>query len=375
MNRSSDINAAHPYPCKYPAESIRQFLKAPAGVLLDPFCGSGTTVLEGAINGWQHVYGFDSNPIAVLITKFKTLRVDERLFADCESALGAFVLNANVSQDQSKLDFDGATHWFAKHVLNDLGTIVAWINKNQDRRVRTWLRLSLSRIINRVSRQDSETRYVAIDRNIKKGETLERFAQSARSTLDLLRDRPALKSDVSVAAADIQHGIPLPDSSVDRIVTSPPYANTMDYYLYHKQRMNILGFDFKRTQQMEIGSRHEYSSLRAPASKWRNDYLDCLREFRRVLKSGGEAIIVIGDSQIAGTKVDAADLTMSLSKELGMDCVVLESVPLSGRSRSFSRGFQRPNKFEHVLRLTNRQPETNRQSKKAVLVVSVAGGS
>jgi hypothetical protein len=209
----------------------------------------------------------------------------------------------------------------------------------------------LSRIINRVSRQDSETRYVAIDRTIEKGETLERFADSAGLTLNLLRERPRLRSKVTVSEADIRTRIPLKDGSVDRIVTSPPYANSMDYYLYHKQRMNVLGFDFKRTQNREIGSRHEYSSQRAPAEKWLADYCISLLEFRRVLRHNGDAIIIVGDSQIAGKKIDAAEMTVALGTKAGFTAELLESVPLDGRSRSFSRGFQRPNKFEHVLRL------------------------
>lgn len=351
MSGPANIHGAHPYPCKFPSESIRQFLDSGGGTLVDPFCGSGTTVVEAARGGWDRVYGFDSNPIAVLISQYKTLTTDKAFFTSANSALADLTLSAERTKPKRALNFQGATHWFADHVLRELEQILEWIELREDERVKTWLRLSLSRILNRISRQDSETRYVAVDRRIERGETLSRFNDSAGATLALLRDREPLVADTAVAEADISVGIPLSDGSVDRIVTSPPYANSMDYYLYHKQRMNVLGFDFKRTQSREIGSRHEYSSLRAPAEKWSADYKHSLSELRRVLRPGGDAIVIIGDSQIAGKKLDAAELTASIATELGFDTIALESVSLDGRSRSFSRGFQRPNKFEHVLRL------------------------
>jgi DNA modification methylase len=154
-----------------------------------------------------------------------------------------------------------------------------------------------------------------------------------------------------VACADVRAQLPLADASVDTIVTSPPYANSMDYYLYHKQRMNVLGYDFKAAQRTEIGSRHEYSSRKAPVAKWNDNYAAVLAEFRRVLRPGGCAIVIIGDSQIAGEKIDAALLTQTIAARLDLASTIVTSTPLGGRSRSFSRGFQRPNKIEHVIRL------------------------
>ncbi len=342
-------------------------------MLLDPFCGSGTTLVEAATQ-WKRVYGFDSNPIAVLIARFKTLYTDRVFFALADSTLADFpfsVENVTVSRN---LSFDGATHWFARHVLGELERILAWIELHTDELVQTWLRLSLSRIINRVSRQDSETRYVAVDRTVEKGETFKRFIDSAGFTLSLLRERSPLNAEIVVDEVDIRNGMPLPDHSVDRIVTSPPYANSMDYYLYHKQRMNVLGYDFKKVQNLEIGSRHEYSSQRAPVEKWFADYRRSLSEFHRVLRKGGDAIIIIGDSQIAGKKIDAAELTASLAADLGFETELVESVPLDGRSRSFSRGFQRPNKFEHVLRLVASRT-LPAASNSGVLVSSAIGGT
>ncbi|HEY0396478.1 MAG TPA: hypothetical protein VGD01_18520 [Candidatus Elarobacter sp.] len=339
---------------------MAKFLEPDGEVLLDPFCGSGTTLYEAAVRGWPKVIGFDANPIAALVSRFKLMAVMPTFFRIAES-LVTDMSDSRLSDVRPVVfAFDGRHHWFDKCVLSELAMIVAWIRSQRRRDVRLWLMLSLSRIVNRVSRQESETRYVAVDKEIVSGETFERFRESCATTLDLLRSREPFQSAARLECVNVRAGAPLGDATVDRIVTSPPYCNSMDYYLYHKQRMNILGFDFKAVQNAEIGSRHEYSSLRVGLDKWRTDYTAVLREFRRVLRPSGYAVVIIGDSQIAGARVDAAALTRTAAESLGFDMAVLDSTPLDGRSRSFARGFQRPNKMEHTIRLIARAQRTSR---------------
>src|ERR1019366_5670589 len=62
----SGIEGLHPYPAKFVAElprALLSILPAPAGTaVLDPFCGSGTTLVECQRRGIPS-YGIDLNPI------------------------------------------------------------------------------------------------------------------------------------------------------------------------------------------------------------------------------------------------------------------------------------------------------------------------
>src|ERR1700719_1933689 len=64
----------HSYPAKLLLNIPLFFLSCEQigmpGRLFDPFCGSGTVLVEGALKGWQ-LAGADANPLARLITKTK----------------------------------------------------------------------------------------------------------------------------------------------------------------------------------------------------------------------------------------------------------------------------------------------------------------
>src|SRR5437868_3518887 len=70
-----DLHAIHPYPAKFIPEIPRRVLEhvpIPVGtVVLDPFCGAGTTLVEAQRLGIESV-GVDLNPIACLLSRVKT---------------------------------------------------------------------------------------------------------------------------------------------------------------------------------------------------------------------------------------------------------------------------------------------------------------
>jgi len=82
-NSSSNNSSIHPYPAKFISEIPQMLMTAlplPKGTtVLDPFCGSGTTITECTHKG-IHSTGFDINPLAVYITntKLKALSISAK---------------------------------------------------------------------------------------------------------------------------------------------------------------------------------------------------------------------------------------------------------------------------------------------------------
>ena len=108
----------------------------------------------------------------------------------------------------------------------------------------------------------------------------------------------------------------------------------------------------KRKGQSFI-SRSKWEELKESIKeKWDEDYFLGISEMARVLKKGATAFVIIGDSQIAGNLVSGATTTLKAATRAGLNSLHLESVPMTGKSRSFRASFQRPNKFEHVIKLS-----------------------
>ena len=72
------IYAMHKYWSKKPSDLVANFIQRysqPGDVVLDPFCGSGVTVIE-SVRQRRRAIGIDINPIAVFLTKSGLERVD-----------------------------------------------------------------------------------------------------------------------------------------------------------------------------------------------------------------------------------------------------------------------------------------------------------
>ena len=147
----------------------------------------------------------------------------------------------------------------------------------------------------------------------------------------------------------------LKENSIDHIVTSPPYANTYDYYLYHKFRMFWLGYDVKKAQDNEIGSRNKHSSQKEGIEIFEESLLLCLKEMARVLKPNKFAVIVIGDSVIRGKLIRMNAIMEELSKKAGFEVVRIISYNLRKNSRMFNPKFTNKKKLEHIIFLRNKK--------------------
>ena len=350
-NSLQELHAIHPYPCKFPASVVLERLPA-EGVILDPYCGSGTTLLEAAMRGLR-VIGADCNPIAVLISRCKLLNITkDEMAAALNCAEAARAGRSSTERLAVSFEFAGRDHWFSDDAQQGFEFCLRLIRRFE-RDSAPWIvcATAMSAITNTYSNQDSETRYCRREKDHSTADILNAFSKRVIRIVAAIQARGPLTESSTVIHQDIRAGVGLDDESVDSIITSPPYVNTMDYYLYHKQRMNLLGFSFEQTKSTEIGSRHQFSSKKDPLSTWEIDFKKALSESLRLLKPSGTAWYVIGDSQVAGSFVDAGALVVRLADELGWHASIVESVPMQGKSRLFASSFQRPGKSEHVIKI------------------------
>lgn len=332
----SDIEGLHPYPAKFVSEiprALLQRLDVPTGtVVLDPFCGSGTTLVECQRLGIPAI-GIDLNPIACLMTRVKTSLVDNEIYVTIAETVGR-ARSGNQSEIPRIPNLD---HWFEAHVQKALAAISGAIAEAPTRH-QELLRLALSSIIVRVSNQESDTRYAAIKKSVTSENVFVVFERAARQTAKALLERSYPLTDVEVIEADTLSVTPDQiGRRVSLVITSPPYPNAYEYWLYHKYRMWWLGLDPLAVKEREIGARaHFFKRNHHTAADFVRQMAATFRLLSSVMMPGGYACFVVGRSKIHGEIVDNARIIEEAGSKCGFKRVFAVDRVLSPTRKSFN---------------------------------------
>jgi hypothetical protein len=363
------VHGFHSYPARmHPATAARMVrgLSGEGATVLDPFCGSGTVLVEGMIAG-RKMIGTDLNPLAVRLASLKT----SPRTATERDLLVAMARGVATFANERRLRRAGATKryppedvaTFEPHVLLELDSLNAGIKDVGDARVKEALQLCLSAILVKVSRKASDTASHEAPRRIaagypsrllvKKAEELgRRFAvlegllpqgangvKGARVTLD---DATRLKS---VGAA-----------TVDAIVTSPPYVATYDYIAHHALRMRWLGLDASAFGAGETGSRRRYAPLGAAEARatWTRELTNILGAMARVCRKGARVGLLIADSAVQGEALRADALVAAIAPGAGFELLARATQTRPHFHGATARAFEHVPRAEHAMALEKR---------------------
>lgn len=361
----------HPYPAKFTPQLVNKYLSKyckPGDKIIDPFCGSGTALVEGILNGIDSI-GIDLNPIAYVISKAKTNIYSEKDIAFTKQFLSHIQIESSYnlfSQNHKKHNinihipnFYNRDHWFQKNVSIELATLKKNIEDIENQNVRDLLICAFSKIIVKVSNQDSEVRYTAKNKNHPDGIVFDTFYNTVKNYIKVLEsNKYNIKSDASVYLGDTTEVLKnFTNNCFDFIITSPPYINTFDYYLYHKQRMFWLGFDHKTVRNNEIGNHHRIDSKSFQEAK--EEYItlmtNIMHSLSRVSKPNSIFIMIIGDGIVNGTTIDMSQVISEICNNCEYNIKHIESINLANITRSFNRKFSNATKHEHYITLINKK--------------------
>lgn len=342
------IHSLHPYPAKFISSIPRALitsLGAPLGTaVLDPFCGAGTTLVVAQELGIPSI-GIDLNPIACLISRIKTTPLPAGLM------VAALRVAAAAHPDLADVpDIPNLNHWFSEEARASLASLVVQIDAERNEAVRDHLRLALSNIIVRVSNQESDTRYAAVDKPISARSVRERFLVSCMRIEEAKRKRDLASSPVRVVESDILAVTPdLIGREISLVVTSPPYPNAYEYWLYHKYRMWWLGYDPLAVKEREIGARaHYFRKQHATFDEFRAQMARVLALLDAVLIPGGYACFVLGRSRIHGVDYDNAGMIAEEAQRVGFSEAARFPRVIRAKRKSFNLSHARI-KTEEVL--------------------------
>lgn len=335
----SNIEGLHPYPAKFITEipgALLDALPIPRGTaVLDPFCGSGAALVESQRFGAPCI-GIDLNPIAALITRAKTAPIPDGLDQAIERAIDRAIQISSVPIPA----IPNLDHWFTKPVQDALASCTTAIAEARPE-YQDILYLALSSIIVRVSNQDSDTRYAAVSKDVSRDDVLFDFAAAARRTSATLSARDYELSSATVITADTLNLSPQEiGCPVGLVITSPPYPNAYEYWLYHKYRMWWLGFDPLAVKEREIGARaHFFKRNHHTAGHFASQMSKTFDLLRSVVIPGGFACFLVGRSKIHGQVVDNAATIESVAGAAGFSPVFRCERSISPRRKSFNLSY------------------------------------
>jgi site-specific DNA-methyltransferase (cytosine-N4-specific) len=351
----------HPYPAKFIPQIPRRVIEKLSGtraVVLDPFCGSGTSLVEARILG-RTAIGSDINPIAVLVSRAKTMSLSSGQLQlvtgfqkEAFKALSLWKRKGSLPRRVAVPEFPNRAKWFGGDALEELAYLAEEIRALEDDDVCTFLLATLSAIVVKASNQASETKWKAIPKNLAAGDATRLFLEHLNRIMPRAAEysqRVAGFPEVRVYQADARNLAYAKDGSVDLVVTSPPYMNSYDYYLYHKLRLFILGLEVHETQEKEIGSRNKHSDKGLGVDSFMDEMLQTLLEMRRVLKIGGRLCLVIGDAILRGKTFDMNRIYTTLVEAAGLTISDSFSFDQREYSKAFAQYASRGNKKSHIL--------------------------
>ncbi|MBI4846090.1 MAG: hypothetical protein HY810_06445 [Candidatus Omnitrophica bacterium] len=363
----------HKYPAKFipliPRWAIKKYLNgSESKTVFDPFCGSGTTLVEGILAG-HNAIGFDVDPLSSMIAKVKTTRVDVIGLNE----VATWLINGikNRGKGLFKPDCETLEHWFTGDAIKKLSIIRTLINQIPDKfgtdkktkDIQELLLICFSSIIRRVSNADDESQKTYVS-HTKIKEPEEVFALFL-SQLNLFIERiskfseitdPKLASKVVCSSSIQSLTKKMTKQTIDLVVTSPPYIKAIDYiynqlvelfwigdlfdmqtqgrqnikkkdyignkhlkkteFINHDPYNNILhinGLDKKLQKVFDSdkknGHRHSYVTF-----KYFADMEKHFSEMAKCLTKGTHYVMVAGDSSVSGIFFETADFLGDLAE-------------------------------------------------------------
>lgn len=400
---SDKIHYLFRYPAKFhppvARELVRRFSE-PGQTVLDPFCGSGTLLLE-AVRLQRNAIGIDIDPVAAFVSCVKAYPWNAADLVDAQETISlAFERLCRSDADYVRLSLDDISpdeleavirdeglwlpeipriqHWFRRYVLVDMARAFALLTgPTVPSALQPFFLLSFASAIRACSNADPvPVSGLEVTAHMRRKDELGRVINPY-----VLIDRAIRKNVAAIAAARVEAGdlatcairqgdarqlaTVCPDT-FDVCITSPPYHGAVDYYRRHTLEMYWLKFVATQSDRLLLKGQYigqgtvsqrdarladlsgtlskkwekkirAISPKRADAFKhYVSSMSTTFGELSRLLPPGGRAVLVVGKSRWNGTELPTTALMADVCEDY-FDFVGQYWYPLKNRYMSYAR--------------------------------------
>jgi DNA modification methylase len=357
----SPFSALHWYPARFASQlpaTLIGLLSDPGQVVVDPFAGSGTTLVESQ-RLCRRSIGIDLNPVACAIAKAKTLPIPASKISCIAQALRQDAISrvADLRSDAVTAPPTVQTKWYTATVRRNLGQLWDLVHAYRGSQ-RALAQAAFSAVLLPVCRETRHWGYVCdnsspIDNHA--GDVLGRYCEvldklaaayqerdaeivARRGSLDQIERSNVICGD---ARKELDR---LDPCSVDLVVTSPPYFGVSDYIKAQRLSMEWFEYDIEPLRQNEIGARSKRHRLTAVAD-YTTEIVQVFDGVRRCLKPDAACVVIIGES---ATRESVHGAILTTLQKVGL------KLRLDLNRRVSSQRRQAPSIVgEHILLLSN----------------------
>lgn len=326
------------------SDALAELSVSLGATVLDPFCGTGTTLLAAKQAGFDSV-GFDILPLGAFVSKVK---LTSDLDLDALSSEVRSISALKFGEPNSKLvdiRFLDMRKVFSRYARRDIPFFKEQIMLVEDEAIRDFMLLGLISIVGQASNVKKDGGVLRIVR--KKHLPPVRYLlrnKLKRMLKDFKRAESSPKVSWRVEQADARL-LPLEDDCVDAVITSPPYLNFIDYTKLYALELSLLVSSTRELEELRsvslrshVGAEYKKISGEENFAKvlskvttansgdenipqvvegYLKDIYLSLREAFRVMKKGGFAVYVVGNAALPGITVDVDLALAEMGEQIG----------------------------------------------------------
>lgn len=352
---SEYTHAIHSYPAMMMPRIARNVIQEYAtseSIVLDPYMGSGTTLLEGMVENVGKVIGFDLNPLAVLISTAKTTKFN---LEDIKREIDNLDYHLSVLSNYEHPSFTILESWFKQENIDELARLKAVINNIEDSDVRLFFSLVFSETVRHVSfTRNGEFKLYKIPeskRDSHNPDAIAVFSQKLQSVYATVKDFYenttflSSQTDVAIMNAAITDSDVKPNS-IDLVVTSPPYGDSNTTVAYGQfsrlanewldfpepislDRRLMGGVKAKEMVKFDIAELDDAISMidekekleknkRVPSVvSFYKDYEESIKKVAEVVKHGGVVAYLVGNRRVRDVELQTDIITAKMFEKFG----------------------------------------------------------
>ena len=306
----------HPYFAAFPPELVKKLLikySKKEEILLDPFMGGGSAIIEGYMNKRETI-GVDISPFAKFIVegKVKPIFIDREKLSSILSKIDKDIFEHKMTVykgfDYYIPDITNIDFWFTKESKFDLAIILKHLRDVKDKNLRLFLLLAFSSIIRKVSNSKNAQQHLCRRKNKRIPQCLPLFREKVKLMTSQMEEYVSTLGDISkykfpkLFTHDARKLDEIIDpESVDIVITSPPYGTGSKY-------TNIYRLHF---EWLELEKPIGKVSMEK-AKNFREELKKGLEQIYKVLKKGKNFYFVYGNPSTKSLTPEAIEDAQSI---------------------------------------------------------------